>query len=149
MSENAPAGPVAGHTWNTTPRCDPPKQPAPERVTNFRDVYEPYDEQVVREQAARCIQCPDPLCVAGCPLRSPIPDWLTLVADGRFADAVELIEGAAGMPEIEVCSFVPPHVVPQFRDHEAVVREILGASFIEEQALNPVDPPAPLDSLDD
>jgi DNA polymerase-3 subunit gamma/tau len=32
---------------------------------------------------------------------------------------------------------------------EAVVREILGASFIEEQTLNPVDPPAPLDSLDD
>jgi DNA polymerase-3 subunit gamma/tau len=32
---------------------------------------------------------------------------------------------------------------------EAVVREILGASFIEEQALHPVDPPAPLDSLDD
>jgi DNA polymerase-3 subunit gamma/tau len=32
---------------------------------------------------------------------------------------------------------------------EAVVREILGASFIEEQALNPTDPPAPLDSLDD
>jgi DNA polymerase-3 subunit gamma/tau len=32
---------------------------------------------------------------------------------------------------------------------EAVVREILGASFIEEQTLHPVDPPAPLDSLDD
>jgi DNA polymerase-3 subunit gamma/tau len=32
---------------------------------------------------------------------------------------------------------------------EAVVREILGASFIEEQALHPTDPPAPLDSLDD
>ncbi|WP_417516494.1 hydroxymethylglutaryl-CoA lyase [Minwuia sp.] len=29
---------------------------------------------------------------------------------------------AAGMPEIEVCSFVPPHVVPQFQDHEEVVR---------------------------
>lgn len=32
---------------------------------------------------------------------------------------------------------------------EAVVREILGASFIEEQTLHPADPPAPLDSLDD
>jgi DNA polymerase-3 subunit gamma/tau len=32
---------------------------------------------------------------------------------------------------------------------EAVVREILGASFIEEQALHPADPPPPLDSLDD
>ncbi|GHF14347.1 DNA polymerase III subunit gamma and tau [Pseudolysinimonas yzui] len=32
---------------------------------------------------------------------------------------------------------------------EAVVREILGASFIEEQTLHPADPPPPLDSLDD
>ncbi|WP_309710360.1 DNA polymerase III subunit gamma and tau [Pseudolysinimonas sp.] len=32
---------------------------------------------------------------------------------------------------------------------EAVVREILGASFIEEQPLNPTDAPAPLASLDD
>jgi DNA polymerase-3 subunit gamma/tau len=32
---------------------------------------------------------------------------------------------------------------------EAVVREILGASFIEEQTLHPVDPPAPLDSPGD
>ena len=32
---------------------------------------------------------------------------------------------------------------------EAVVREILGASFLEEHTLRPVDAPAPLDSLDD
>lgn len=32
---------------------------------------------------------------------------------------------------------------------EAVVREILGASFIEEQSLHPTEPPPPLDTLDD
>ncbi|MGB3908878.1 MAG: DNA polymerase III subunit gamma and tau [Pseudolysinimonas sp.] len=43
-----------------------------------------------------------------------------------------------------------PHTADgKARYGEAVVREILGASFIEEQTLHPVDPPAPLDSLDD
>lgn len=44
---------------------------------------------------------------------------------------------ASGMSEIEVCSFVPPHVVPQFQDHEAVVKHALTHADLTVAALVP------------
>jgi len=44
---------------------------------------------------------------------------------------------AAGVPEIEVCSFVPPHVVPQFQDHQEVVEHALGLDGLTVSALIP------------
>ncbi len=46
-------------------------------------------------------------------------------------------EVAAGMPEIEVCSFVPPHVVPQFKDHAEVVAHALTHPELTVSALVP------------
>lgn len=46
-------------------------------------------------------------------------------------------EVAAGMPEIEVCSFVPPHVVPQFKDHADVVQHALTYPELTVSALIP------------
>ncbi|MEC9345960.1 MAG: hydroxymethylglutaryl-CoA lyase [Pseudomonadota bacterium] len=46
-------------------------------------------------------------------------------------------EVAAGMPEIEVCSFVPPHVVPQFQDHAEVVAHALALPDLVVSALVP------------
>ncbi len=44
---------------------------------------------------------------------------------------------AAGMPEIEVCSFVPPHVVPQFGDHADVVAHAKTLADLTVSALVP------------
>ncbi len=44
---------------------------------------------------------------------------------------------AAGMPEIEVCSFVPPHVVPQFSDHAEVVAHARSLADLTVSALVP------------
>ena len=44
---------------------------------------------------------------------------------------------AAGMPEIEVCSFVPPHVVPQFSDHAEVVAHARTLADLTVSALVP------------
>ena len=43
----------------------------------------------------------------------------------------------AGMPEIEVCSFVPPKVVPQFQDHKEVVEHALAQKDLTVSALIP------------
>ncbi len=48
-----------------------------------------------------------------------------------------LAEAAAGMPEIEVCSFVPPHVVAQFTDHADTVATALGIDGLHVAALTP------------
>src|SRR6266511_5977233 len=84
----------------------PPKRPAEERVADFHEIYSLYDESTVREQASRCLQCPRPQCVTGCPLSNRIPEWLALAAEGQFLEAAALSRSTSNMPEI--CSRVCP-----------------------------------------
>ncbi|HEU5069832.1 MAG TPA: NAD(P)-dependent oxidoreductase [Verrucomicrobiae bacterium] len=90
----------ARHAWLEVPRRLPPKRPAGERLADFREIYSLYDEATVRAQASRCIQCPDPLCVRGCPLANRIPEWLALAAEGEFLAAAEISGATSNLPEI-------------------------------------------------
>src|SRR5258707_13094365 len=72
------------HAWAEIDRTGPPKRPAGKRVTDFHEIYSLYDEATVREQARRCIQCPVPSCVTGCPLSNRIPEWIALAAEGEL-----------------------------------------------------------------
>lgn len=108
MSE-AGNGRSKGQLWREIDRVDPPKRPAPERVGDFHEIYSLLDEASVREQASRCIQCPQPSCQEGCPLANRIPEWLALAAEGRFLEAAEISQATSNMPEI--C----PRVCPQER----------------------------------
>ncbi len=66
----------AAHAWSALARDGLPKRPAAERVADFLEIYGLFDEVAAREQASRCVQCPEPTCVAGCPLGVHIPEWL-------------------------------------------------------------------------
>jgi glutamate synthase (NADPH/NADH) small chain len=94
------------YAWREVPRATPPKRPAAERRTDFKEIYLPFDEAAIREQASRCIQCGSPLCRTGCPLSNRIPEWLALVADGEFSEAAKISAATSNMPEI--CSRVCP-----------------------------------------
>jgi glutamate synthase (NADPH/NADH) small chain len=64
----------AKHNWRYIARESPPKRDASERVCDFDEIYDLFDEATARAQASRCISCPDPLCVkSGCPLANRIP----------------------------------------------------------------------------
>ena len=102
---SVPAWP-AKHAWFKIHRAEPPKRSSSERVSDFHEIYSLLDEATVREQASRCIQCPEPLCRTGCPLGNLIPDWLALTAEGRFLEAAALSRSTSNMPEI--CSRVCP-----------------------------------------
>jgi len=75
-------------------------RPAAERVADFRETSDPYDEATACEQAKRCIQCPNPTCVEACPLDCPIPELLLLIADGQFKEAAQLLFDTHQIPEI-------------------------------------------------
>lgn len=92
--------------WREVLRAAPPKRPASERINDFREIYSLYDEATVRAQASRCIQCPKPLCMTGCPLANRIPEWLALAAEGQFLEAATLSRSTSNMPEL--CSRVCP-----------------------------------------
>jgi glutamate synthase (NADPH) small chain len=92
--------------WREISRETPPKRSAAERIADFDEIYSLFDEATVRAQASRCIQCPKPLCMTGCPLGNRIPEWLALAAEGQFLEAATLSRSTSNMPEI--CSRVCP-----------------------------------------
>jgi glutamate synthase (NADPH) small chain len=97
---------TAKYAWNLIRRSAPSKRSALERVADFQEIYANYDEATARAQAARCIQCPEPLCRQGCPLANRIPEWMALTAQGRFIEAAEVSRSTSNLPEI--CSRVCP-----------------------------------------
>jgi glutamate synthase (NADPH/NADH) small chain len=94
------------YDWAEIRRANPPKRAAAERVHDYCEITELFDERSVREQACRCLYCPKPLCVEGCPLHNRIPEWLALAAEGAFLEAAAISRSTSNMPEI--CSRVCP-----------------------------------------
>src|SRR5512140_398992 len=100
MNTNPQPSPKSKHAWISLERVDPPKRPAERRISDFQQVDLPYDEATASQQASRCIQCPNPVCVSECPLGAPIVDLLRLTADGQFKEAAELLFATHSIPEI-------------------------------------------------
>ena len=94
------------YAWRELAQQGLPKRSATDRAADFLEIYGLYDEATAREQASRCIQCPNPTCVAGCPLCNPIPQWMQLTAEGRFLEAAALLGSVTNMAEI--CARVCP-----------------------------------------
>ncbi|MGD1084228.1 MAG: FAD-dependent oxidoreductase [Verrucomicrobiota bacterium] len=92
-------GATGKYAWRELDRIEPPKRPVAERLSDFNLVSRPYDESTARQQASRCVQCPNPNCVAACPLEIPIPQLLALAADGQFREAAELLFTTQSLPE--------------------------------------------------
>lgn len=62
-------------------------------------------EQAVAE-ATRCMDCPDPQCVSGCPVGIDIPGFVKRIQTGDFAGADEVIRQTSALPA--VCGRVCP-----------------------------------------
>jgi len=88
------------HAWLAVDRVEPPTRPVENRLHDFGQTHLPYDEATARDQARRCIQCPNPVCVSACPTATPIVELLALTADGQFREAAELLFNAHSIPEI-------------------------------------------------
>ena len=55
-------------------------------------------------EAARCLDCPDPTCVRGCPAHNDIPGFIRAIADGDLDEAHRVLRRTSVMPDI--CSRV-------------------------------------------
>jgi glutamate synthase (NADPH/NADH) small chain len=100
MSDRGPHNLNSKYTWREFANRGLPKRSARERAADFLEIYGLYDETTAREQASRCIQCPNPSCVTGCPLCNPIPQWMQLTAEGRFLEAAAVLGSVTNMAEI-------------------------------------------------
>ena len=77
----------------------PDRRPVEERVGDFKEVYRPFPERTLRDQAARCMDCGVPTCHAGCPLGNRIPDWNDDVYHGRWKAAFKQLMATNNFPE--------------------------------------------------
>ena len=80
-------------------RETPTRRPVAERVNDYFEVYQPFPEESVRTQAARCMDCGIPFCHTGCPVNNIIPDWNDLVYRDEWKDAIRVLHATNNFPE--------------------------------------------------
>ncbi len=81
-------------------------QPAEERIHNFNEVELGYNDEEALKEANRCLQCPNPRCMQGCPVNIAIPNFIKCIRDGDLKKAYEIISMSSSLPA--VCGRVCP-----------------------------------------
>ncbi len=77
-----------------------------ERVRNFGEVACGYRLEEALREADRCLLCPDPACVEGCPVSINIPGFIRKISEKDFRGAYDVISAANFLPAI--CGRVCP-----------------------------------------
>jgi glutamate synthase (NADPH/NADH) small chain len=82
------------------------EQDAHERIKNFNEVSLGYSEEEAVNEASRCLNCKNPLCVSDCPVSISIPKFIQCIKERNFKKAAEIINEASSLPAI--CGRVCP-----------------------------------------
>ncbi len=85
---------------------DMPTQEAEVRNKNFLEVALGYTREQAIDEAKRCLNCKNRLCVTGCPVQIDIPEFIQAVAAEEFEEAYQVISRASSLPA--VCGRVCP-----------------------------------------
>lgn len=88
------------------PRVKMPELDADYRVRTQREVNEGLSlEQAVLE-ATRCLDCPDPGCIKGCPVHNDIPGFIKNIERREYPEAIKVLNRTTVLPA--VCGRVCP-----------------------------------------
>ena len=69
-----------------------------DRIGHWDEFHLPMEEERLRNQGARCMDCGTPFChtgleisrmASGCPIHNLIPEWNDLVYRGRWQEALQ------------------------------------------------------------
>ena len=92
---------------NMSPNKNPMPEQAPDvRNKNFSEVALGYSPEMAMDEAKRCLNCKNKPCVSGCPVNVRIPEFVALVAEGKFAEAAAVVKSTNNLPAI--CGRVCP-----------------------------------------
>ncbi|MEM7809277.1 MAG: glutamate synthase subunit beta, partial [Planctomycetota bacterium] len=75
------------------------RRPVELRIKDWDEIYIPLEDQNLRNQGARCMDCGVPFCNNGCPLGNQIPDWNDLVYRDRWYEAYQSLARTNNFPE--------------------------------------------------
>jgi glutamate synthase (NADPH/NADH) small chain len=65
-----------------------------------------YTEEQAVAEANRCLQCPKPQCIQGCPVEVSIPEFVQLIRESKFDEAIKKVKEKNSLPAI--CGRVCP-----------------------------------------
>lgn len=91
---------------NRIPRVPVREQDPKVRATNFEEVCYGYNVEEAQLEASRCLNCKNPRCVSACPVNISIPEFISKVSEGAFAEAASVIARDSSLPAI--CGRVCP-----------------------------------------
>ena len=111
---------LEGADWRITLRKElkPKERTAIERVkmpeldadyrakTRLEEVNIGLSPEMAMQEAKRCLDCPKPSCVEGCPVNIHIPDFIKNIERGDFLEAAKILKETSALPA--VCGRVCP-----------------------------------------
>ena len=90
-------------------RVQMPEENPIERAKSHIEVNRGLTVQMAVEEAKRCLDCPDPTCITGCPVSINIPKFIKYVEKQDFAMAARTLKETNALPA--VCGRVCPQEV--------------------------------------
>ena len=79
-----------------------------DRIKDWNEIHEDFQEQKLKEQGSRCMDCGTPYChtgmtlsnmASGCPINNLIPEWNDLVYQDKWRDALDRLHKTNNFPE--------------------------------------------------
>jgi glutamate synthase (NADPH) small chain len=77
----------------------PGKRPVTERLHDYGEFIQRYEDQKLNNQAARCMDCGIPFCHNGCPLGNVIPEFNDAVYRKNWEEAYDILSSTNNFPE--------------------------------------------------
>ncbi len=84
----------------------PELDPAYRATTRLEEVNIGLTPQMAIQEAKRCLDCPKPTCVEGCPVNINIPSFIKNIERGQFLSAAKVLKSTSALPA--VCGRVCP-----------------------------------------
>lgn len=72
----------------------------------FMEVNQGLTAEMATTEAFRCLDCPNPTCITGCPVNIDIPSFIKNVERGEFLEATKVLKRTSALPA--VCGRVCP-----------------------------------------
>lgn len=88
------------------PRVTMPELDAAYRITCNEEVNQGLTEEQALVEAQRCLDCPEPTCMTGCPVEINIPTFIKHIEKGEFLAAAATLKETSSLPA--VCGRVCP-----------------------------------------
>ena len=76
------------------------------RLTNKEEVNQGLTKEQAMTEASRCLDCPTPLCMTGCPVQINIPQFIKNIERGEILEAAKTLKETSALPA--VCGRVCP-----------------------------------------